>query len=455
MEQPTEPVMQDETVHEVPVGAGARHGIVRPDARWVGGTAAGIAARLGIDAALVRALFVLASLIGGFGLIVYGLGWLFLPDATTGRSLVRNAFRGRPSVELIGAIAVTGAGLMRPITWVSFAYRDPWEMNAYAEMLYVWVGILALFAALMVAVAWWRRRRGLAGPASFGPTTAPMSTAPTSASEAPTARLATLRATKPRKPRVPGPGRTHVLLTFAAALLFVAAWLAFVEAAPTPRLILSILGGLLLIFGASSAVAAVRGRRGSALTAATVLLVPLTAAATAIGMVLPPTILTVPVTSAGDVTRELWQLEPQTDLFLGRVLMTTGDTAGSGTQRVRDIAVGLGSVDVGFDHPRPTSVTVTMGAGSVYFTLADGWTVRRDGQVLQPTYTGTVGALSEDGEDWVDLEGQQYELSNLVETTYDLTLEGGSSARGGDDVTIHVGSGTVYINGALAAGGTE
>ncbi len=52
------------------------------DDKMVAGVAAGVAAYFGIDTTLVRVLFVLFALLGGPGLLVYLILWIFMPQAT-------------------------------------------------------------------------------------------------------------------------------------------------------------------------------------------------------------------------------------------------------------------------------------------------------------------------------------------------------------------------------------
>src|SRR5690606_39828689 len=47
---------------------------------WLGGVAAGLAARLGIDPILVRGILVVVALIGAPALLLYAAAWLLLPD---------------------------------------------------------------------------------------------------------------------------------------------------------------------------------------------------------------------------------------------------------------------------------------------------------------------------------------------------------------------------------------
>ncbi|RNI22212.1 PspC domain-containing protein [Flexivirga caeni] len=62
-------------------GAARRLGVQRDGERkWIGGVAAGLARRWGVDPLIVRAGFILASCLFGFGVPLYFLGWALLPD---------------------------------------------------------------------------------------------------------------------------------------------------------------------------------------------------------------------------------------------------------------------------------------------------------------------------------------------------------------------------------------
>src|SRR3954464_8970086 len=77
-------------------------GAVRPDeGRWAAGVAAGLARRWGIDPVLVRGGFGLAALFGGIGLLLYGLGWLFLPHPD-GRIHAQEVLRGTVTAGVVG-----------------------------------------------------------------------------------------------------------------------------------------------------------------------------------------------------------------------------------------------------------------------------------------------------------------------------------------------------------------
>src|SRR5690554_7739636 len=47
---------------------------------WLGGVAAGLGTRLGIDPILVRGILVVVALLGAPALLLYAAAWLLLPD---------------------------------------------------------------------------------------------------------------------------------------------------------------------------------------------------------------------------------------------------------------------------------------------------------------------------------------------------------------------------------------
>jgi len=48
--------------------------------RWVAGVCAGLAAYTGVDATLIRLIFVVLTLFGGVGAIAYVIGWALIPE---------------------------------------------------------------------------------------------------------------------------------------------------------------------------------------------------------------------------------------------------------------------------------------------------------------------------------------------------------------------------------------
>ncbi|WP_418277773.1 PspC domain-containing protein [Isoptericola jiangsuensis] len=130
-----------------------RTGIARSNDRWIGGVAAGVAERYGLDPLLVRGLLILSVFVAGIGLVLYGIAWLLLPERSDGRIHLQETFRGTFDV------AVLGAGLLILFGLVSHSGIWPWWRGP-AE----WVAVL-LWIAFWVAVVWLvvklvRSRRG-------------------------------------------------------------------------------------------------------------------------------------------------------------------------------------------------------------------------------------------------------------------------------------------------------
>ncbi|GAA5038443.1 PspC domain-containing protein [Microbacterium fluvii] len=85
-------------------------GIVRGDG-WIGGVAAGVAARLRIDPLIVRGILVVTALFGLPALLAYAVAWAVLPDLG-GRIHLQDALRGRFSAASIGIVLFAVAGLL-------------------------------------------------------------------------------------------------------------------------------------------------------------------------------------------------------------------------------------------------------------------------------------------------------------------------------------------------------
>ncbi|WP_226924392.1 PspC domain-containing protein [Georgenia satyanarayanai] len=115
-----------------------RIGIWRPADRWAGGVAAGIGRRYGLDPLLVRGLFVVVTLFGGLGLVLYGLGWALLPEEADGRIHLEEALRGKIDIALAGAAAVLVIGLSRPVFWWGATWWSaPWVLIVAAVIVLV------------------------------------------------------------------------------------------------------------------------------------------------------------------------------------------------------------------------------------------------------------------------------------------------------------------------------
>nr|NLD40111.1 PspC domain-containing protein [Actinomycetales bacterium] len=138
MEQPVETMR----------GADSRTLARHPSDRWIGGIAAGMAHRWGVDPALVRVVFLLAAMVSGTGLIAYGLGWLFLPESRTGTSAARDLTRGRPGVAVPLGLALVLVGLTRPLLWI-----EPWPWGySYVGGSYGVAGLVTGWLVLLLAL---------------------------------------------------------------------------------------------------------------------------------------------------------------------------------------------------------------------------------------------------------------------------------------------------------------
>ena len=113
----------------------------RSQERWIGGVAGGIAARLGIDPLIVRGIFLVITIFGGFGLLVYGICWALLPEAADGRIHLQEAIRGRFDAALVGAAVFAVIGLSRVGFW-----WDGWVGIPFM------IGMIALVALTVVVI---------------------------------------------------------------------------------------------------------------------------------------------------------------------------------------------------------------------------------------------------------------------------------------------------------------
>jgi signal transduction histidine kinase len=118
------------------------------DGGWIGGVAAGIARRFGIDVSLVRLAFVVATAAGGFGVGAYLLGWILIPSGESGSARSRLP-TGRAAVEV-----ALGTGLLLLAVLLTFRELGIWFSDAI-----VWPLVLIASGG---ALLW---RQSLGGPA--------------------------------------------------------------------------------------------------------------------------------------------------------------------------------------------------------------------------------------------------------------------------------------------------
>src|SRR5687767_12798481 len=126
-------------------------------AGWLGGVCAGIARRYGIDPALVRLAFVIATAAGGFGIFLYALGWLVIPAGDAPRR--RRLATGRGAIEV-----AAGTGLLLISVLLTFRELGIWFSDAI-----VWPLVLIASGGALI----WRGS-ATAAPAPDEPATAPL-----------------------------------------------------------------------------------------------------------------------------------------------------------------------------------------------------------------------------------------------------------------------------------------
>ena len=168
-----------------------------PSDGWLGGVCSGIALRYGIDSALVRLAFVVATAAGGIGIALYALGWLVIPAGP--RTGNRRLPTGRGAVEV-----ALGTGFLLLSVLLTFRGLGIWFSDAI-----VWPLVLIASGGALI----WR------GSSSAAPAPAP--------AKAPTAALLKKETEEHREP-----GRTAAAIsrTGIGIALVVAAGFAFLQA---------------------------------------------------------------------------------------------------------------------------------------------------------------------------------------------------------------------------------
>ena len=392
-----------------------RTGLVRTEQRLVGGVAGGLAQRLGVDPVLVRVVWAVLTVFTGLGLLLYGIGWAFLPEQRDGRIHAEQLLAGDLDAGLAGAVvcAVTGIGLadqgLLP-SWYFWGWWDDGFIGALAWAAIIIVGLLALGAWLIrrpgSGPAADRRQAGRAapigprpgGPAPFqgpagghpgapGPTPPAAGGSPYAAAgrfQGPPPGGAALHAAPHSQPnrfppygppvpiipprpldRVPGPGRRTSLIVLGLILLCLAACGLFAAQAPAATGPISsagllasgagiaaiAIGSATVLIGLGIAISGLRGRRGAWMIALSWPLVIISALSLSIASVLP----------YGTINAWL----PHDPV----VIVVTDERlaqAPSGVLDLGDYSAAHVTIDLtGLKNPTPTEVSINVGAGEV------------------------------------------------------------------------------------------
>ena len=374
------------------------------DNRWFGGVCAGLARRLNVDPILVRAGAILLALFGGFGLTIYLVAWLLLPDPSgriVGEAAARDGDAGGIAlVIVVGILLLSGLAL---------GHNGPWWFAW-------WLLPVAFIAWLVVRSS--DRRRGVGGPPPYGPGPVPtpyaapapaaqpagpaMTTAvaaPTQAPQAPPAPPAAPQAPygygtpnaqqwtprpplPPRQPVAPPPPRPRrrraggFFALIALGLAIAGYGLGFVLDGPvgfpgSPELL-----GLAIALGAVSLLAiglGIAGRRGGLATVLVVVIGLSTWIATLSPVGFPNTGTGIgdrtwtPVMSSGQVSYEVGLGEGVLDL--SRIAPAT---AGQSDPLQIDVRVGVGDLRIIVPSDVTAHITYRTGLGSVHGTDAAG-----------------------------------------------------------------------------------
>lgn len=138
-------------------------GVVRTQDRWIAGVSGGLARRFAIDPVVVRGLLAVSVLLGGIGLVLYGIAWLLLPEEADGRIHAQQLLHGDVNVAVLGAAGAIVMGLSVPTAWT------PWFWDGGNGDAGDWFRGLAWFAAIalvVVAVVTAMRSRDRGSPPS-------------------------------------------------------------------------------------------------------------------------------------------------------------------------------------------------------------------------------------------------------------------------------------------------
>ena len=139
------------------------------DDKVLSGLCGGLGRHFGVDPVVFRIAFVVLSLAGGSGLLLYLAGWALVPDDRTGASAFHHLGRGRS--EQVVAAVVAGVGIV-----VLFdAVFDERDGGMPVGIVLVALGLLALWS-----------RRDSAGPPRSTPPTEPPTSGPGDAPPPPT-----------------------------------------------------------------------------------------------------------------------------------------------------------------------------------------------------------------------------------------------------------------------------
>ena len=110
--------------------------------KWIAGVCSGLADRLGVDPVIVRAGFVLLTLLGGAGVTIYLFAWVLLPndrDEIPAQRALRDGNGGSIVLLVIAALALFGGSAFGGPWWSSSSgWGFPWGL-AFTGLVIWWL----------------------------------------------------------------------------------------------------------------------------------------------------------------------------------------------------------------------------------------------------------------------------------------------------------------------------
>jgi len=120
------------------------------DDRVIAGVCGGLGEYLGVDAVLIRIAALVLVFAGGAGLLLYGIGWIAMPEAEEGEEGEEGATGGTsPAVTIGGTSGAVVLGLVFVVLGAFFLVDEIW--SDFLAWKYVWpIALIAVGAAVLV-----------------------------------------------------------------------------------------------------------------------------------------------------------------------------------------------------------------------------------------------------------------------------------------------------------------
>jgi phage shock protein C len=113
------------------------------DDRVIAGVCGGLGRHFGIDPVILRLVFVVLLLAGGSGILLYGVGWLAIPEERPGDELgepAREGERRGGGAEVIGIALVVLGGFF----FLREAFPDAFDSDYVWPVLLIVIGLVVL-----------------------------------------------------------------------------------------------------------------------------------------------------------------------------------------------------------------------------------------------------------------------------------------------------------------------